>query len=234
MTTSAFKDPDQEKKALTLQPHSSSWLGLFQHGLVFQPRDDENAYRTVILTYLPLDVEMKSLLEAVRGGEIFEAHIMNTGMIAGFHIGVVTFVREKDAVTYANFAAVHGVYFNNKRAKVVLSPTPTYPISKFMESNILRQGCTRCISISGESDPDRYTAVALHIMDELPTYFTSGDSIVENEQETELTVRFNSIKAAAAAMASFRLLPLLSECDLDFAADPCSQPLPAELSSDDE
>lgn len=236
VTTAAYDDHGEEVDALSLQPGASSSLGLFQHGLVFAPRDpDENAFRTVMLTHLPLDVDMKTLLRAVRGGDVLAAHLMNTESNAGFHLGVVIFVREKDAVAYANFAARHGVYFNDQRAKVVLSPTPTYPITKTMEANIFRYGHTRCIAITGEADPNRYTAVALHIMDELPIHFASGDRMVENQDETEIIVRFNSIKAAGAALEVLRRYPMLRGCDLDFASDPCAEPLPDEsVSSDDD
>ncbi|KAF3483744.1 uncharacterized protein GIQ15_03068 [Arthroderma uncinatum] len=203
--------------------HSSDFL---THGLVYVPRiDDRDAYRTVYLTHLPLDVDMKTLLSAIRGGIVYSAHIMNMEEAAGYHMGVVTFVRGQDAAAYVNFAAMHGVYFNDDRVNVSLSKTPTYPISKMMQQNIFDQLYTRCLVICGDRDPRRYTYIAWHLKAKMPTDFGMGDRMTENNAETEINIRFSSIRAADCAYEILR--GLLRDCTNRFALDPCAQPLPS-------
>ncbi|KAK2734155.1 hypothetical protein FQN57_001870 [Myotisia sp. PD_48] len=198
------------------------------HGLIYVPqRPNENAYRTAFLDHLPLDVSMKTMLSAVRGGKVLSAHLMNMEEIAGYHMGIVTFAREQDASAYAEFARTHGVYFNNRRIKVTLSKIPTYPMSDTMQKGVFNQGHTRCISIRGGSDSHRYSAVAARLLKWLPRYFELGDSMVENEDETEIIVRFNSIVAAQSALKLLAGVHL--DCAMGFAPDPCGLPLPGAL-----
>ncbi|KAK2832033.1 hypothetical protein FQN49_006919 [Arthroderma sp. PD_2] len=213
-----------EGRPSPFRPSNSS--DFLTHGLVYFPRfDDEDAYRTVFLTHLPLDVDMKTLLSAVRGGMVYSAHIMNMEEIAGYHMGVVNFVRGKDAAAYVNFARMHGVYFNDARVNVSLSKTPTYPIPKAMQQNIIDQLYSRCLVICGDQDPRRYTYIAWHLKAKMPTDFGMGDRMIENSAETGINIRFSSIRAADSAYHILR--GLLRDCTIAFALDPCAQPLPS-------
>lgn len=195
------------------------------HGLVYTPRfDDRDAYRTVFLTKLPLDVDMKTLLSAIRGGAVFSAHIMNMEEFAGYHMGVVTFVRGKDASAYVKFATNHGVYFNDARVDVCLSKNPTYPIPKAMQQNILNQLYSRCLVIRGDPDSKRYSYIAKNLKNKMRLDFEMGDRMTENAEETDINIRFSSIRAAENAYGILR--SLLRECTVSFALDPCTQPLP--------
>ncbi|PGH10665.1 hypothetical protein AJ79_05379 [Helicocarpus griseus UAMH5409] len=227
-TSSPFDDTAQEMGALNAQPPNlSTSLGLFQHGLVFKPhKTDENVYRTVAVTNLPLGSCLRHLFQAIRGGPIYSAHLMNMERTAGYHMGIVTFIHEKDARAYVDFAKDHGVLFDDQRANVIMFKTATYPISVEMNRKI-KSGHTRCISIKGPRDPDRYSAVAAFVEKELPVYFDLGDDMMENEDATELQMHFNSITAASAAMEAFRRFSRFADCQLSFAPDPCSRSFPA-------
>ncbi|KAM5433782.1 hypothetical protein McanCB21832_004446 [Microsporum canis] len=208
---------------------SSGWQSPNQdflaHGLVYTPRfDDKDAYRTVFLTHLPLDVDMKTLLSAIRGGPVYSAHIMNMEAFAGYHMGVVTFVQGKDAAAYVNFAANHGVYFNDSRVDVRLSKTPTYPVSKAMQQNISDQLYSRCLVVRGDQDPKRYSYIARHLKAKMPVDFSMGDRMTENSAETEINIRFSSIRAADNGYQILRAF--LRDCIVNFTQDPCAQPLP--------
>ncbi|EFR03539.1 hypothetical protein MGYG_06535 [Nannizzia gypsea CBS 118893] len=211
-----------------------SSVELVAHGLVYTPRfDDKDAYRTVLLTKLPLDVDMRTLLSAIRGGAVFSAHIMNMEEFAGYHMGVVTFVRGKAASAYVNFAINHGVYFNDARVNVCLSKTPTYPIPKAMQNNIVNQLFSRCLVIQGDRDPNRYSYIAKNLKNKIRLDFEMGDRMTENAEETEINIRFSSIRAADNAYGILR--SLLRECTVSFALDPCAQPLPgAEVDEESE
>ncbi|KAI1915044.1 T-complex protein 1 subunit beta [Ophidiomyces ophidiicola] len=207
--------------------YSFSLPALLEDGLVYTPRKgDLNIYRTVALFNLPDKINMKTFLKGIRGGIVFSAHLHNTLYISGSHTGIVTFLYQNDAIAYTEFALKNGVYFNHKRARVMLYKTPTYPITETMERNIFELGHTRCLSIRGESNTERFSMVSKFIMDHLCMYFDLGDCMLENDTETEIVIRFNSIQAAGAAMSKLKSFPLLDRCELDFDDDPCADPLP--------
>lgn len=209
------------------QPPEMWPRSLFQDGLIYEPqKGDVNVYRTVAVYDLPDDIDMKTFLKGIKGGDVYAAHLHNTLYISGSHTGVVTFIYQQHAVAYSEFTARNGVYYNGKQAKVVLLSTPTYPISEIMERNIFDLGHTRCVSIRGEGDSERFAMVARFLRDNVRMYFELGDSMLENDTKTEIVIRFNSIQAAGAALQKLRLFPLLEDCDLDFESDPCSEPLP--------
>ncbi|OJD13959.1 hypothetical protein AJ78_05646 [Emergomyces pasteurianus Ep9510] len=225
-TCSPFEDANQKYRALSAQPHQTS-LGLYQHGLIFDPPTVEgNFYRTVAIMNLPLSSCLRHLLQAVRGGPVFSTHLVNMERVAGYHMGVVTFVYEKDAQAYVEFSKSHGVFFDDQRASVMMFKQATYPMSADMERKV-KDSHTRCISIKGPRDPKRYTDVATFVEKQFPVYFDLGDEMAENAAGTELQMHFNSIEAASAVMEGFRRDHRLANCELSFAPDPCSRPLPA-------
>ncbi|KLJ07977.1 hypothetical protein EMPG_16546 [Blastomyces silverae] len=229
-TSSPFDNDHQKNRALNAQSHSKYPLeyplGLFQHGLIFDPPKTEgNCFRTVAITNLPLNCCLRHLFQGVRGGTVLSAHLMNMERAAGYHMGIVTFVYEKDARAYVEFSKNHGVFFDDQRARVIMFKQPTYPMSGDIERKV-SHGHTRCISINGPCDPERYTVVAAFVERELPVYFDFGDDMVENESRTEMRIHFNSIKAASAAIEAFRGYKRLANCEMSFAPDPCSSPLP--------
>ncbi|EEH06428.1 conserved hypothetical protein [Histoplasma capsulatum G186AR] len=226
-TTSPFDDAAQEAKALNAQPRTKYPLGLFKHGLIFDPSKAEgNCYRTVAIANLPLSCCMRHLFQAVRGGPVLAAHLMNMERVAGYHMGIVTFVYEKDARAYVRFSQNHGVFFDDQRASIKMFKQATYPMSVDMEQKVSR-GHTRCISIKGPHDPERYTDVVTYVKKALPVYFDLGDDMEENASKTELQIHFNSIEAASAAIEACRRYGRLANCNLSFTADPCSRSLPA-------
>ncbi|OJD27418.1 hypothetical protein ACJ73_01192 [Blastomyces percursus] len=225
-TSSPFDDAHQKKRALNAQHHSKYPPGHFQHGLFFvRPKTEGNCCRTVAVTNLPLSCCLRHLFQGVRGGTILSAHLMNMERAAGYHMGIVTFVSEKDARAYVEFSKNHGVFFDDQRARVIMFKQPTYPMSVDIERRV-SHGHTRCISIKGPRDPERYTDVAAFVERRLPVYFDLGDDMVENASRTEMRIHFNSIKAASAAMEAFRGYERLANCEMSFALDPCSRPLP--------
>ncbi|OAX77362.1 hypothetical protein ACJ72_08342 [Emergomyces africanus] len=225
-TSSPFDDSNQASRALSAQRHQGSLLGLFQHGLIFHPPESEgNVYRTVAITNLPLRSCLRHLFQAVRGGPVFSAHLMNMERVAGHHMGIVNFLYERDARAYVAFSQSHGVFFDDRRANVIMFKQATYPISVDMEQKV-RGNHTRCISIKGPPDSKRYTDVATFVEKQFPVYFDLGDDMVENASATDLEMHFNSIEAASAVIGAFRQYHRLANCELSFAPDPCSRPLP--------
>src|SRR5947207_12159922 len=151
---------------------------------------------------------------------------MNMKRVAGFHMGVVIFVHQNDALDFVEYGNKHGISFDGQPAKVILYRTATYPLSSDLSRKIFEGGHTRCVSIKGAPDRGRYSAVATYIQLHLPMYFALGDRMIENAEATELVIRFNSIQAAGAALETLRVFPRLAECEFGFAPDPCADPLP--------
>jgi hypothetical protein len=168
---------------------------------------------------LPLDIDMNTLLSQVCGGEIVVARLLNTSHITGRHTALITFVQQRQAEIFVEYAAKYGLCFGEENVSIKMLETPTYPISIEMETLILNEGYTRCVII-------RYFEEELH--DDLISLVIGsmcGHEIEEVKPEgNTITIQFHSIKMAAVAFELIRGCRSFSGCRIDFAADPCARP----------
>lgn len=224
-SSSIFDDPEEELEAAAARvgffgTRTASNLWLFQYGIRYVPGPGEkNAFRTVKIENLPLDIDMNTLLNQVCGGEILVARLLNTSNITGHHTALVTFVQQRQSEAFVEYAAKYGISFGNDKVSVKMLETPTYPMSLEMEKMIFDEGYTRCVVIR-DFEEDLYEQLVSLIIESV-----CGNEIEEVKPEQDVvTIQFHSIKMAAVAFELIRGRRSFSGCRLDFAPDPCARP----------
>lgn len=95
-TSGVFDSPDEEQGVASIrsnfisQRKTASELWVFQYGLRYIPGPAQgNSFRTVKIEDLPLSTTMDQVLEAIRGGDVFSAQLLNTGFLTGDRKSVV-------------------------------------------------------------------------------------------------------------------------------------------------
>ncbi|KAJ9223413.1 hypothetical protein DTO271D3_4153 [Paecilomyces variotii] len=224
-SSSIFDNPEEETDAAAVRyaffgGRTASKLWLFQYGIRYIPGSEEkNAFRTVKVENLPLDIDMNTLLSQVCGGEIVVARLLNTSSITGHHTALVTFVQQRQAEAFVDYASKYGLSFGKDNVSVKMLETPTYPMSAEMEGLILDEGYTRCVVIR-DFEEDLYEELVSLVIGSV-----CGNEIEEIKPEgNSVTIQFHSIKMAAVAFGLIRGRRSFSGCRLDFAPDPCARP----------
>ncbi|KAK2754238.1 T-complex protein 1 subunit beta [Arachnomyces sp. PD_36] len=229
VTKKAFNNPEEEMVALRSSYGSSRGtgadLGLFQHGLVFSPDDDEeNIYRAVTITGIPGQVNMANVLESVCGGQLYSAHLLRTTHLTGSHTALITFLYEEDAREFVKSTFIKDVVYFGKRAKVSLVRTPTFPIPKLMKHYIFNKGHTRCLSIF--QAPEQHSVN--HLLEVLLAWNSVYAKLLEGIRTMDsgetVTIRFHSIHAAGMACFALSQHQDYKDCVIKFAPDPCDRP----------
>jgi hypothetical protein len=196
----------------------------FRYGIRYTPSEtDTNYLRTVIITNLPADIDVRELLTRVRGGDIVSAVLMNTIKITGSMSAMVQFLQECAAEDYAQYAQDHPVTFDdeNQRAIVTILPTPTWPLSIPSVRRIREHNQTRCLaildfphylSLSGlERDLAKgngYRAAAL-----IEVYISSTNT---------LHLEFSSVNAAGLSFGLLTTMLRYRGLEVCFERDPCA------------
>lgn len=198
-------------------------LGLFQHGLVFQPNDDEkDIYRAVMITGIP-QINMANVLKPVCGGPLYSVHLLRTAHLTGSHSAIITFLYEDDAREFVKSTSIKNIVYLENRANASLIRTPTFPIPKNLKDLIFKQGHTRCLSISQLSE--QYSSGDL--FNALLAWNNRFANLLEGIQEIgsgAFHVRFHSIRAAGLAFFALKKHADFKYCVIKFVPDPCDRP----------
>jgi hypothetical protein len=197
----------------------------FKYGIQYTPGEsDSNFQRTVQISNLPHDIELREVLARVRGGEIISAILLDTKKLLGGMSARIEFVNEGAAEEYVLYASMYPISFGDppQRASVTLIPTPTWPVKLSMR-NRLNQGQTRCLRI-----PDFPTHFSLK---DLERELTRGNgyraaALVEIYLDETMTLHleFSNIDAAGSAfgiLTSFREFRGLG-LEVGWEKDPCA------------
>lgn len=227
-----FKNKEEEKQAMTYSMGNSDlklqdeWI--FQYGLRYLPRGgDKDIYRTVRIEGLPEDITLDKVLAVVCYGDLFSADLLNTFPIAGYHTARVVFLHQQSAEKFCKHAK-KGVMIKGVRARVTLERTATYPIGLSLSESISKHGCTRCVSISGITEPlleyvEQLIAES-YLKNSVETYFKEHTDMLDEETANiKICVRFHSMKAAMFACTTFRQDASLKDCIIKYVRDPCNR-----------
>ena len=99
-------------------------------GPIFTPSHNQaNSYRTIIIARVPAAVTLATILDSVRGGAIFSAHLLDTRKITGFNTVRVVFIQEFSALWFEEHAQEYPLIFNGITSKVTRVSTPTWPVT---------------------------------------------------------------------------------------------------------
>ncbi|KAL8713583.1 MAG: hypothetical protein Q9220_002445 [cf. Caloplaca sp. 1 TL-2023] len=196
----------------------------FKYGIRYCPCPTElNIHRTVILDHLPRGITLSTLLENVRGGVLVDAKLLDTAKITGYKSALITFVYGYAARSFVDKARQKPLEFEGIRARLVLLPTPTFPMSKSLYISITGQSHTRCLRISNfprhikPSDLER----DLHVR---PSMRIHGIEAKMMGPDNVLDLRFTSVKYAEIAYGTLCNLPQYKQCTFKHSPDPCLRP----------
>lgn len=231
-TSGVFDSPDEEQGVASIrsnfisQRKTASELWVFQYGLRYIPGPAQgNSFRTVKIEDLPLSTTMDQVLEAIRGGDVFSAQLLNTGFLTGYHTAIVVFLYQNQAVDFADRARRSGFFIRGKRAKVSVLNTPTYPMSAEMERLIFEEGSTRCVALYNF---DRSLVENLYAVLRGSVCWDYLECIEHGYEQNAICIRFHCIKIAAVAYELLRAHAAFRRCKVEFVNDPCARPAEAE------
>ncbi|KAK0119235.1 hypothetical protein ONS96_012296 [Cadophora gregata f. sp. sojae] len=195
---------------------------IFRYGIQYIPAEgDSNFLRTVKLSNLPLDMEVRDVLARVRGGDVLSATIVKMGKIApGTMHARVVFKHEAAAEEYVLYAAEHPISFGEDNvAEVTLVETPTYPLHAKQISRLREQ--TRCIAVL-----------------DIPSYFSINQlehdlacgnghrakSLIEMwiDEDYTLHLEFANVDMAGSAWAILHAWNAYRGLECRWEADPCA------------
>ena len=196
----------------------------FKHGIRYVPRPTEqDFYRTVVISGLPLSITMETILEKVRGGLLIDAKLLRTTDITGSNTLLVTFLHEHSALAFEDHAKKNPIVLNNVFAQVAVIPTPTWPISINLRTSI-EEGRTRCVEIHG-LPPNISLPTLRQELTNSPVMKSTSLEYIKLRANGVLELRFCSIRAAEHSSTLFRKTLRYRGCTIQYLPDPCAQPL---------
>ena len=189
----------------------------FIYGIRYNPPSNVGTFHQVIITGLPLGIQMYTLLNQVRGGMIVSCQILDTFKLTGCFSALIRFVNEADASGFANHTLRHPMVFSGRKVTAILIKTPSYPLPDELRRNILKN-YTRCLKVEG------FTHNPMQRLQEI--CYTEG--VIESCRLTPgagaLIIQFNSVQQASEVYHSFKNTHELASAKFSFLADPCAQP----------
>ena len=202
---------------------------LFKYGVRFMPPDSQrDTYRTIIISNLSPDIHLSTLLDYIRGGLVIDAKLLDTVKITGGKSALITFLHEYAAIAFEEYAEKYPVMINSVVAKVLVVPTPTWPVRCRLRKAIFDHHSTRCLKVFNfpESIP------APKFRTDLNTHLgTSIDPITYMQERNDglVDLHFSSIDWACKAYGMLVSWKVYRDCTPSYSADPCTRFLePAE------
>ncbi|KAL8996886.1 MAG: hypothetical protein Q9169_003697 [Polycauliona sp. 2 TL-2023] len=200
--------------------------GFFKFGIRFRPNSTAGkVFRTVLVDNLPPEFAISTLLQHIKGGAVLDAKLLNTVAIHGRSSALITFVREEAAKAFEERARIRPFKFDGLQSRVVVLPTPTWPMPPALQAGVLEHGHTRCLQVSHfptginptqlEQDLQRCHSLTSHQI-EAKRLLAQG----------VLQLRFTSVKFAEIAWGIFSHQdhPRYRQCTCKHMPDPCAQP----------
>ena len=199
----------------------------FRYGVRFVPDDDEtNVLRTVHITNLPSDIQMRDVLARVRGGRIDHAILCNTVLLTGSMTALVYFLHEHAAERYVLYAMDHPITFGEEaqEAVITLLPTPTWPLKYSTRCAISELNHSRMLSI-----PNFPENMSISLIQRTITHGNGhrANLLVEIflSAENTLHLEFSSINAAGSAYGILTNFMSFKDLVVCWEPDPCAGPL---------
>ena len=206
-----------------------SFPAFFRFGIRYRPDDAHagNVFRTVLIDNLPpTRFALSTLLMQIKGGAVLDAKMLKTTGIHGRTSAMITFVHEQAAQALEARARSHPFHFNfnGLQARVVLLPTPTWPMAPALQTRILHHGHTRCLQVHdfprdsitlSELEQDLYRCRSL------PSHGIEAKTL---RPDGVLELRFMSVLYAEMARRVLMGQYRYRHCVCQYLPDPCAQP----------
>lgn len=194
------------------------------YGLRFIPNENQNVYRTIMISGIPKNISLKVVLDNVRGGTIVEANILDTLTMTASITARIVFLYENSAFVYEEHTKKRPLKFNGTLATVAVVPTPTWPIRPELHEAILNHRHSRCLAVRDfprSISPSRFRR-DIELSKEL-----NLDDLLHTAMREDGTVwlEFSSIDRAGRVYAMLSSSPKYRGCKPFFTADPCCLPV---------
>lgn len=212
-------------------PQDLRFPDLFRYGIRFRPDlSERDAYRTIIISNLPLNVTMTKLLNRVRGGLIISAKLLDTAKLTGRMTALIIFQYEYAAMAFEEHAQEYPIKLNALTARVELVPTPTWPEPINLRKAINDHQHTRCLEVYNFP---RHIGEKVLRRDLRIHNVLVWDAVEHVQMRTDgvLELRFSSIKYAGQAFGILGSFRDYKQCNAYFVADPCAQPFEVSVSN---
>jgi hypothetical protein len=195
----------------------------FRYGIRYTPGEtDSNFQRTVQISNLPHDTELREVLSRVRGGEIMSAILLDTKKLLGGMSAGIEFVNEGAAEEYVLYAEMYPISFGDppQRATVTLVPTPTWPV-RLPTRNKVNLGQTRCLRI-----PNFPTHLSLKGLERELTrgngYRAAALVEIYLDEMMTLHLEFSNVDAAGSAFGILTSFREFRGLEVGWEKDPCA------------
>ncbi|KFY29708.1 hypothetical protein V494_08533 [Pseudogymnoascus sp. VKM F-4513 (FW-928)] len=186
----------------------------FVWGISYNPPEQLSQGHRAVHISVPVGTSLKSILDNINTGLIYSATLCNTAAITGELTAFIVFVDESGASQLKSSMA--SKYFN----PVHITSNPTWPINESMLKQI-RQGWTRCLSISGL--PSTLSTGDVFDMIVQPRYSQVKEVLeLQCYGQGVFRVEFSSIPAADKVFKLVSSHYRGSDVAVSFASDPCS------------
>lgn len=205
---------------------------MFRYGIQYIPEeDDENYFRTVVISNLPGDVQLGDVLQRVRGGLVASAALTDTRCLMGGTMSVmVVFVEDYDAQAFVDYTSMYPITFTSDddkqlEAAVNLVYTATYPMSHGMKHRMkVDRKNTRCLAINNVPENLSLSKLKHDI-----SYNNSlrADNLLEIylDDDDTLHLEFSNLSLAGSAYGILTNWAAYSGLKVAYAPDPCAGPL---------
>jgi hypothetical protein len=206
---------------------SAHFPEFFKYGVQYEPRaDDNNYYRTILIQNLPADIELREVLDRVRGGMVLDSMLVNA---PNGKTALITFVSSGAADDYIVYTGIHDLYFSSsegdlKKSYISLIETPSYPISAALTNKLNFHNSTRCLRL-----PDFPASFSLSRLESTIACKNAFHAAQLTEMyftpDKTLHLEFSSITAAGSAFAILTLWKTYAGLEVHYEADLCSGPV---------
>jgi hypothetical protein len=201
---------------------------VFTHGISYTPSTGTK-FRTVLINKVPVNVNLRELLQKVKGGAVVDGSIVDTVAWSGSKTAIIHFFTEFSAESYVSYVYQNPITLGEDedavQATVTLIETPTYPMSNNARLDILQKGHTRMLSIPNFP----YNQFDLSQLEKnvAPTLFGEVNPLLEifiSELGT-LHLEFASVRAASQAYQNFTTFHCYKHLNVRFDRDSCDAPV---------
>lgn len=228
----------EEDRMAAMRNNRESYGGvspIFRYGVQYSPnipaseirpehQDVDYQCRTVVISGLPVGVEVRDVSARVRGGLVIRITMVDTRTVNNGITALVCFADWHSAHAYASYVAKSPISICGSQVKVALAHKPSYPLPR-MTALSLEQNATRCLAIENYPS-DRCDQLFQHISG----CFRNPEDVLEDifiGDNATIFISFRTIEFAS------RFHGIIQRCEeyanvkdgLRFSQDPCEASL---------
>ncbi|KAI7543585.1 hypothetical protein KC331_g7314 [Hortaea werneckii] len=208
---------------------------------IFSQLSTEHPYRTAVITNIPPETTLTTVLEKVRGGKVMRSVLLPTNLIKSRpamdgNVALIVFMDGPNAKAYVDECAeIQGIFFWSEqrnahvKAKVALCHTPSNTCPGFLASP--RAGFTRIVYLAdnGAFSPKLVVGAVLKVYNRSQEERRSPGAPLRmgrNKDSNSLILEWAALRDAFNAKNALdKMQWLVGGFDVGFLPDPCGGPV---------